>query len=184
MFFDTWQELWRVPISGVLAYVGLVALLRFSGKRTLSKMNAFDLVVTIALGSILSTILLSKDVALFEGVLAFSTLILLQFIVAWLSVRFPSVRNWVKSEPTLLFHQGYMLESALRAQRVTAGEVRAAIRSQGISQMSEVEAVILETDGSFSVLNKTAHPATAAIDDVTNYPSPSSQCPSQDDLQG
>lgn len=173
MFFDTWQGLGRVIVVGVLAYPALVIFLRFSGKRTLSKMNAFDLVVTVALGSILATILLSKDVALAEGLLALLLLIALQFIVAWLSVRFPRIQQLVKSEPTLLFHQGQMLQSSLRSQRVTPEEVRAAIRAQGIGQMSEVEAVILETDGSFSILRATAQPATTALNDVNNYPSPS-----------
>lgn len=173
MFFDTWQGLGRVLVVGVLAYAALVIFLRFSGKRTLSKMNAFDLVVTVALGSTLATILLSKDVALAEGLLALLLLIALQFSVAWLSVRSPTIQHLVKSEPTLLFHQGQMLQSALRSQRVTPEEVRAAIRAQGIGQMSEVEAVILETDGSFSILRATAQPVTTALNDVDNYPSPS-----------
>lgn len=82
-----------------MAYAALVIFLRFSGKRTLSKMNAFDLVVTVALGSTLATILLSKDVAPAEGLLALLLLISLQFTVAWLSVRFPTIQQLVKSEP-------------------------------------------------------------------------------------
>lgn len=64
MFFNAWSDIGRVLVVGGLAYAGLVLLLRLTGKRTLSKMNAFDLVVTVALGSTLATILLSKDVAL------------------------------------------------------------------------------------------------------------------------
>ena len=74
MFFTHWFDLARVLIVGVSAYAALVFLLRISGKRTLSKMNAFDLVVTVALGSTLATILLSKDVALAEGLLALALL--------------------------------------------------------------------------------------------------------------
>ena len=79
MVFSSWAGLLRVLIVGTLAYVALVLLLRVSGKRTLSKMNAFDLVVTVALGSTLATVILSKDVALTEGVTAFALLIGLQF---------------------------------------------------------------------------------------------------------
>ena len=70
LFFQDAAGLLRTAVVGVLAYVGLLLLLRISGKRTLSKMNAFDLVVTIALGSTLATILLNKEVALAEGMLA------------------------------------------------------------------------------------------------------------------
>src|SRR5690606_23219959 len=78
VFFDSWSGLVRVLVVGTLAYAGLVLLLRITGKRTLSKMNAFDLVVTVALGSTLATVLLSKDVALAEGLLALALLSFLQ----------------------------------------------------------------------------------------------------------
>jgi uncharacterized membrane protein YcaP (DUF421 family) len=155
MFFDGWSGLGRVLVVGVLAYAGLVLLLRISGKRTLTKMNAFDLVVTVALGSTLATIILSKDVALAEGLLAFGMLIALQFAVAWLSVRSPAIAGLVKSEPALLARRGELLHGALRRERVTAGEVRAAVRAEGLAALADAEAVILETDGSFSVVRRT-----------------------------
>ncbi len=117
MFFSTWAGLDRTVIVGVLAYAGLVALLRLSGKRTLAKMNAFDLVVTVALGSTLATILLSKDVPLAEGVLAFALLIALHYAIAWLAVRSAAVGQLVKSEPTLLLYRGVFLPGALRRER-------------------------------------------------------------------
>ena len=80
-FFNDWQGLLRTLVVGVLAYITLVLFLRFSGKRTLSKMNAFDLVMTVALGSTLATVLLTESVALAEGALAFALLIGLQFVV-------------------------------------------------------------------------------------------------------
>jgi uncharacterized membrane protein YcaP (DUF421 family) len=160
MFFDSWQDVARTIIVGVLSYAALVFLLRVSGKRTLSKMNAFDLVVTVALGSTLATIILSKDIALMEGIAAFATLILLQYIVAWLSVRSSSVRKLVKSEPRLLFYQGEFVQKALWEERVTREEVYAAIRSQGIPLLENAEAVILETDGTFSVLQSSPQTPT------------------------
>jgi uncharacterized membrane protein YcaP (DUF421 family) len=170
VIFDSWQGVGRVILVGTLAYLALLVILRMSGKRTLTKMNAFDLVVTVALGSTLATIVLSKDVALVEGVVAFALLIALQFAVTWLSVRSQRVRQLVKSEPTLLFYRGEMLEETLYEQRVTEEEVRAAIRAGGKSQLAEVEAVILETDGSFSVLGNEGQAATSARRDVPGYP--------------
>ena len=152
MFFDSWAGLGRVALVGVLAYVALVALLRVSGKRTLSKMNAFDLVVTVALGSTLATILLAEDVALAEGLVAFATLVGLQYAIAWLSVRSAAVGGLVKAEPTLLLYRGEFLREVLRRERVTEGEVRAAVRQQGHGALEEVAAVVLETDGSVTVV--------------------------------
>nr|WP_284048163.1 YetF domain-containing protein [Marinobacter sp. ATCH36] len=142
----------RTLIVGVLAYIALVVFLRVSGKRTLSKMNAFDLVVTVALGSTLATVLLSKDVALAEGLLAFALLISLQFAVTWSSVRARWVRKLATGEPLMLLYSGKFLPAALMQARVNEDEVRAAVRSAGIDSLENVHAVILETDGSFSVV--------------------------------
>ena len=154
MFFDNGQVLVRTVTVGVLAYICLVAFLRLSGRRTLSKMNAFDLVVTVALGSTFATILLNKDVSLAQGALAMALLIGLQFIVTWTSVRVGWVRRLVTGEPALLFHYGQFLRSAMRAARVTEDEVRSAIRAAGIETVADVAAVVLETDGSFSVVRE------------------------------
>ena len=152
MLFDTWSGLLRVAVVGTLAYAALVALLRVSGKRTLSKLNAFDLVVTVALGSTLATVLLSKDVALAEGLLAFALLAGLQWAVAKLSLRSPRFSRLVKAEPRLLLHRGRFLDGALRDERVTRDEVLAALRASGVVDAGDVAAVVLETDGSLNVV--------------------------------
>lgn len=163
MLFDGWYDLWRILVVGICAYVGVVVLLRLTGKRTLSKMNAFDLVVTVALGSTLASALLSSDVSLSEALLAFVVLCGLQFGVAFASVRSRRVREMVKSEPALLLHRGAFLPSALRRERVTEEEVLAAVRAQGMAGLGAVEAVILETDGSFSVVKTPETGGTGAL---------------------
>jgi uncharacterized membrane protein YcaP (DUF421 family) len=160
-FFDGAPPLVRTLVVGVLAYVGLVVLLRASGKRTLSKLNAFDFVVTVALGSTLATVLLSKDVSLAQGLLAFALLVLLQFLITWSSVRIRWVRNAVTGEPALLLYQGRVLGRALIRTRVTEDEVRAAVRSAGLTSLEEAQAVVLETDGSISVVKTAASGADA-----------------------
>ena len=154
MFFSGWSTLVRTLVIGILAYINLIVLLRISGRRTLSKMNAFDLIVTVALGSTFATILLNRDVSLAEGTLALALLIGLQYLVTWSSVRVGWVRKLVTGEPALLLYQGQMLSSAMRVARVTEDELRSAIRSSGSSSIDDVEAVVLETDGSFSVISQ------------------------------
>ncbi|MEX2495593.1 MAG: YetF domain-containing protein [Woeseia sp.] len=144
----------RTALIGVLAYASLVLLLRISGRRTLSKMNAFDFIVTVALGSTLATVLLNTDISLAEGVIAFAVLIGLQFAVTWSSVRVRWVRRLVTGEPALLFFRGEFLPQGLRSARVTEEEVRAAVRATGRTALENIEAVVLETDGSFSVIGR------------------------------
>jgi len=169
MFFESGSALLRTLIVGSLAYVALVLLLRFSGKRTLSKWNAFDLVVTVAFGSTLATALLSKDTTLVQGVLAFGLLVGLQWSITWLSVRSVTVERWVKAQPRLLLFQGQLQQEALQQERVTASELRAALRAQGITALEDVEAIVLETDGSFSVLKQRGS-SSSALADVQGYP--------------
>ena len=154
MFFDSWHGLLRVAIVGTLAYFALIVFLRFSGKRTLSKMNAFDLVVTVALGSTLATVLISKEVALLEGMLAFALLIGLQAAVSWLSVRSNAFQSIIKAEPELMLYRGRLLTDALRQERVSAEEISAAVRGQGHASLERIDFVVLETDGSFSVISR------------------------------
>lgn len=161
MLFDSWIGIGRVLLVGSLAYLALVLILRVAGKRTLSKLNAFDLVVTVALGSTLATILLSKDVALVEGVVAFALLVFLQYVMAWWSVRSQRFETLIKAEPTLLVRSGQFLEQAMRQQRITREEVEAAMRGAGASAPVDVAAVVLETDGSISVIAEAGNNAAA-----------------------
>lgn len=169
MFFSDWYAMLRVVVVAVLAYVALLVLLRTSGKRTLSKMNAFDLVVTVALGSTLATAILSPQTPLLEGILGLAMLILLQFVVAWLSVRSQWFGGWIKSQPRMLYYRGQFLRDAMRRERVVESEVLAAVRAEGMGSMEDVDAVVLETAGTFTVLPKSDRPLDAARD-VTGNP--------------
>lgn len=169
MLTEPWATFLRTIWVGALAYASLVILLRISGKRTLSKWNAFDLVISVAFGSTLATVLLSRDNSLAQGVVAFALLILLQFAITWLSVRSRRMRRWIKSEPRVVLFGGEFQHDALRAERVTEGEVRATLRAHGVSAVGAVYAVVLETDGSFSVIENPG-PDTSALADVTGIP--------------
>ncbi|MGP9812056.1 DUF421 domain-containing protein [Rhodopseudomonas sp. NSM] len=172
----------HVLVVTPIAYLALVAFLRISGKRTLTKLNAFDLVVTVALGSVLGTVALNSSVSLVQGLLALAMLIALQYAITWCSVRLPWFETLVKSEPTLLLYKGAFIDSAMLAQRVTREEVTAVLRSRGIAKIADVDAVVLETDGSFSVVQSVdwTNPATlkglhleaAAVSAQTTEPSP------------
>lgn len=153
IFFDNWESIFRTTIITVLAYIALIFLLRISGKRTLSKMSAFDLIVTVALGSTLATVLLNKSVALADGVLAFALLIGLQYLISYFSVRSKRILNLVKATPALIVYNGEMLSKAMLKERINEVEIYAVLRENGISSIKDVKAVVLETDGSLTVIN-------------------------------
>lgn len=168
MLFDSWESILRTAVLGAAAYAALIVLIRLSGKRTLAKMNAFDLVVTVALGSTLATVILSKDVALAEGLVAFGVLIGLQFAIAWTSVRWKGFQNLVKSGPRLLVYDGRLLDRELVDERVTPEEILAALREKGVARVEDAGAVVLETDGTLTVLARGREPPTV-LASVSNW---------------
>ncbi|MBU2956301.1 DUF421 domain-containing protein [Paracoccus sp. 1_MG-2023] len=152
MFFQGWSGIVRTILIGLLAYVMLVLFLRISGKRTLAKLNAFDLVVTVAIGSILASILLQKSIPLAEGATALGLLIGMQYAVASLSVRSRRFATFVRSEPTLLVRNGEFCDATMKSERITRDEALSAMRAQGCNELSQVKALILESDGSISAI--------------------------------
>ncbi|MBD0284726.1 MAG: DUF421 domain-containing protein [Flavisolibacter sp.] len=168
IFFDSWESIIRTIVITVLAYALLIFLLRTSGKRTLSKMNAFDFIVTVALGSTLATVMLNKNVALIDGVLAFFLLIYLQYLITFLSARYRKISNLVKSTPSLIAYKGRLLKEAMLKERVNEGEVYAVIRENGLSSLEETGAIVLETDGSLTVIKEIQHPQSKTMTSLRN----------------
>ncbi|MEV4661099.1 YetF domain-containing protein [Micromonospora echinofusca] len=159
-------DLLRLLVVAVLVYPALVVILRVSGKRTLSKLNAFDFVVTVALGSTLATILLSRDVSLVEGVLALALLVGLQYLIAVLAVRWPPSQRLLKSQPTVLLRDGRLRHQTMRRVRVAESEIRQAARSQGVGDLADVAAVVLESDGSLSIITRNRFGDGSSLADV------------------
>lgn len=164
MFFEGWYPLLRIVIVGALAYAFLIALVRISGKRTLGQMNTFDFVVNVALGSIFATLILSKDVVLMEGITALALLAGMQFAVTSVIAKYQHLRKAIDAEPTLLFRNGEYLRSAMEKQRITEADILNAARSSGVQNIGEVGAIVLETDGTMSVIKDLQNPNSALRD--------------------
>lgn len=150
--FADWSRLGVLVIATVAAYAALLGTLRVTGKRTLSKLNAFDFVVTIAFGSVLATTALSRDVPIIEGIVALVLLALLQLMVARVTSRREAVRRVVTASPRALLVDGRVREGVLLQERLTLDELAQAVRAEGYGSLRDLDYVILETDGSFSVI--------------------------------
>ncbi|WP_188462410.1 YetF domain-containing protein [Marivirga lumbricoides] len=170
ILFTNWESIGRTFIIGVLSYIVLIILLRSSGKRTLSKMNAFDFVITIALGSTFANLILNKSVSLADGAVAFFTLIFLQYAITWLSVRSKRIKHLITSEPVLILYKGELQHRVIKKERITIEEINLSIRKKGISSLEEVDAIILETTGDFTVVPSIKTENTGVLDDVNNFP--------------
>lgn len=152
MWFNDWNGIYEIVVRGVVCFVGLIVLLRIGGKRTLTKMNAFDFIMTFTIGSTLSAVITSKSITISEGMMALAVIIGVQYIIAWLEVRSNWFQELIKSEPSVLFKRGEFQERMMRSERITRQEVLAAMRYAGLADPSQVDYVLMETDGQLSVI--------------------------------
>ncbi|MBC75874.1 MAG: hypothetical protein CME64_07645 [Halobacteriovoraceae bacterium] len=154
IFFSDWSSLLRIVVISVIGYVGLVVFLRISGPRTLSKMNSFDFVITIALGSTFAGGILQKAISLADVLLAFIMLIGLQYVVTAIASRNKKFNDAIKASPVVVFEDGRYIEENLRDAHVTKDEVDSAVRAAGFSELEFVKFVILETNGNLVAVKK------------------------------
>ncbi|GGK66467.1 DUF421 domain-containing protein [Ornithinimicrobium pekingense] len=169
MWFDSWSAVLRIVLVGAASYAALVLLLRLVGKRLLAKLNAFDLVVTVALGSVLATAVLSKDVRYVDAVAGMALLVAAQWVVTRVTTWLPGGRWFVNAEPTLVVARGEVLEHALTRARLTRGEVLQAVRSSGQGGLQDVAAVVLEPDGTLSVVTRSSAGDERALAEVPGW---------------
>ncbi len=149
---DSWPRWLAVAAVAPFAYGAMVVILRIGGKRTLSKLNAFDFTVTIALGSLLASVVVSPSVSLASGIVAIVMLVGLQAMVTAATARWSPLQRILKSPPSAVVVDGQIVESARVRHRLTDSELRQALRKRGVSSLDGVRLVVLETDGTLTVL--------------------------------
>jgi len=148
IFFSGWEKTFRRIILTVLGYLS-IEIIRISGKRTLSKTNVFDFVVTVALGSCLASISLNKGVSLLDESLSFSLFIFLQFLLTYLSVKVKGFRTLITSKPKIVFYEGLFLEKEMKNERISKEDILNAGRLQGYSNLDNIYIIVLEATGDF-----------------------------------
>jgi len=152
-FAASGRALVLVLASTVGIYAALVGLTRIAGLRSFSKMSSFDFAITVAVGSLIATVLVAQDPPLLQGVVALASLYAVQMALAILRYRTGWVPSLVDNEPLLLMEGTEVLDDNLRRASVTAGDLRAKLREANVVSLDQVEAVVMETTGDISVLH-------------------------------
>ena len=148
----TWSDAIHITVSAVGILATVVVLIRLNGLRSLSKMSSFDFAVTVAVGSIVASTLLSDSASLFDGAIGVAALLLTQRIVSYARVH-AGASALVDNQPVLLMVGENMLDDALQRTRVTRDDIRGKLREANVTDLSEVYAVVLESTGDISVLH-------------------------------
>jgi len=165
IFFKDWSGIKDVALCSIIAFLTLFILIRISGKRTLAKLNAFDFIVTVTLGSTLSSMILAK-VTLTEGTVALVIIVIMQYALAWLAGSNETLEKFINSKPSLLYYDGNYMKDEMKREGITKEEILAEIRRYRLERMDDVKAVVLELNGDFSVIKKSPLPVgESSLDD-------------------
>ncbi|WP_421976142.1 DUF421 domain-containing protein [Roseivirga seohaensis] len=140
-------------LSTVGIYLAVLIITRLNGLRTFAKMSSFDFAITIAIGSVIASTLISQQNSLVKGIVALTVLVVLQAAVAKLRKKSNVFENAVTNTPVLLMSGSEILWHNLKANRVTEADLYAKLREANVYDMRQVLAVVLETTGDISVLH-------------------------------
>jgi len=164
VFFRSWEAVLRVALSAATIYILVVLVLRIIGARALAKMSGYDLIVTIALGSLVAAVPLSTEISVIDGVTAILTFLVLQEITRFLQARYWAAHHIVRERPHLVVWDGNLIEDRLKEIDASVDEVRAAIRQAGLLSVHDAQAVVLENDGAWSVMRRDESKDLSALD--------------------
>ena len=165
-WFGSWIRIAHAVIATCISYAALLVMLRLAGKRSVAKMNIFDFVSVVAIGSTVANTIVGQSVPLAEGLAAVTMLIVIHFLISWLTAHSRRAERLINGDPVLLVRDGQLLRSTMRRERVTEEEVLSAIRMQGRGALEDVASVVLETDGAFSVIAKDRAGSDSGLEDV------------------
>lgn len=171
IFECNFDDLIRLFASAIVIYFLIILYIRILGKRSTSELNNFDWIVTVSVGSIVSSTIILEDISIIEGGLSVLILMILQFIVTKVMYDSEKVREVVKSTPQLLLFEGDFIEENMKKERVLKPEIYAAIRQKGLKSVKQIYAVVLETNSKISVIpNKNTNEIGFSLSDVQGLP--------------
>lgn len=151
-FWDGWDPIVHTLLTVTVGYLALLLLLRVSGPRTTAAMTPLDLIIAVTIGSAFGRTVTAVDVPLAQMLVTLLMLVLLHWILAWFRGRSPKMRRFVDSQPVLVYYQGDYQLGAMRKHQLVQDDVHTAARQSGYGSMDEVEAVILQQDGTLGMI--------------------------------
>ena len=151
-FEASWASIIAICITAVVIYLAVIVFTRLAGKRSFSKMSSFDFAMTVAIGSILASTILSKSVSLVQGIVGLAMVYILQIGIAILR-RSSHIEKLVDNKPMLLMQGSTIIHENLKRARVTESDLRSKLREANVLEVSQVRAVVFEATGDISVLH-------------------------------
>lgn len=160
LFFVDWAKLF-VPsysiletiIRGTVTYIVLFMFLRILRRET-GTLNITDLLVVVVIADAAQNAMAGEYKSITEGIILVATIMFWDYLMDWLSFRFPAIRRLLRPSPLLLIKDGEIQRRNLRQEMITIDELMSSLREQGIEKISEVDKAFLEGDGKISVIKQ------------------------------
>jgi uncharacterized membrane protein YcaP (DUF421 family) len=143
-----------IALRAVALYLFVVFVMRVVGRRELSSLTAFDLVLLIVLGDAIQQGLTQTDYSVTGAVIVVSTFAVLQVATSYLGFKSKRIRSVLEGQPIVLVEDGRLIEGNLRRQRLTPDDVAEEMRLQQILSFTDVAWAILESNGRISFIEK------------------------------
>ena len=143
-----------VVLRAIFTFLFVLLLMRLLGRRELSKMEPFDLVILVVIGDLVQQGVTQQDYSFTGSLLAVGTIGVLTVLVSWIAFRFPRSRPVLEGLPVVLLEDGKPIEPNMRRERITLDEVAAQARLAGIDSLERVRWAVLETGGEISFIRK------------------------------
>lgn len=166
-FLIDWQQVIGIALSVLGFYGCLILFTRLVGLRSFSKLSSYDLAMTVGIGSILASTVLSKSTSLLQGVFAIGMLFMLQALLSIMRRRFKHFKALIDNQPILLMVNGEFLCNNLKEAKLSINDIKQILRQNGVKSKSEIFAVIMETTANISVIkNSDSDPDWSLFDDI------------------
>jgi len=143
----------KIALSSVAVYLFIIVAIRLFGKKELAQLSIIDLVFILLISNAVQNAMVGSDSSLAGGLVAASSLFIVNYLFKYILYRFPKLGNIVQGVELMLIYKGQLNESNLVKARITKEEILEAVREHGVSEIREVDLAVLETDGNISIIS-------------------------------
>ena len=143
----------KIALSSFAVYVFIIVAIRLFGKKELAQLSIIDLVFILLISNAVQNAMVGSDSSLGGGLIAASTLFLVNYLLKYLLYRFPKLGIAVQGVELMLIYKGQLNVSNMNKARITREEILEAVREHGVSEIREVDLAVLETDGNISIIS-------------------------------
>ena len=152
--FELSMPWWEFVLRGAVCYLGLLVLLRLTGKRSFGEMAPFDIVVLIIVGGALRSAMVGKDASLLGPFIVVATILVIDMLIGAIAARSPMFDRLIEGRSVLLVRDGREIDSALRRNGISQGAFERELRAQELRSVEQVEEARLEANGRISFVKR------------------------------